>query len=85
MENSHKNNFDSCNYRNSNSNNNHHKYTMKITIKKVNKGWLVNGKEVEKLEGTEKTFFNEFLIAVKLNSNTEQLAAEIPTTENYKG
>lgn len=38
-----------------------------IEIKLINSKWLVNGKQYHELCGTEKQFFDEFIIIMKLN------------------
>jgi len=39
----------------------------KITIKKSNGKWLINGKTYEKLEANEKIFFDRFLSYMREN------------------
>lgn len=56
---------------------------MRISIKKVGKKWEVNGKCPNKLQGVEKTFFEEFLISMRLNYKIEN--NETITAENYIG
>jgi len=45
---------------------------MKIDIKKVDGKWLINGKSSEKWIYEEKTFFDEFLIAMRLMDGAEK-------------
>ncbi len=56
---------------------------MRIHIKKVNGKWEVNGKPYCQLEGKEKAFFNEFLIAMRLNYKIENQPTVV--AENYVG
>ncbi len=44
----------------------------KIEIKLTNSKWLINGKQYHELFGTEKTFFDEFIIAMKINFEAER-------------
>jgi hypothetical protein len=44
----------------------------KIEIKRINSKWLINGKQYPELCGTEKTFFDEFLIAMRINFEAEK-------------
>ena len=48
---------------------------MKIEIIKYNGKWLINGKQYHELEYTEKMFFDEFLIAMKLDFEAEKQLA----------
>jgi len=57
---------------------------MRISIKKVGKKWEVNGKCPNKLQGVEKTFFEEFLVAMKLDYTIENKEVLL-TAENYIG
>jgi len=45
---------------------------MKMDIKRVSGKWLLNGKQYPELEGKEKTFFDEFLIAMRLMEGAEK-------------
>ena len=56
---------------------------MRITIKKVNGKWEVNGKHYNQLQGVEKKFFDEFVTAMKLGYKIEN--DESVTAENYIG
>lgn len=38
-----------------------------ITIKLENNKWLINGKQYKDLSYPEKVFFDEFLIAIRIN------------------
>ena len=44
----------------------------KIEIELVNGKWLINGKEQKDLTYVEKNFFDEFLIAMRLNFEAEK-------------
>lgn len=44
---------------------------MKITIKKENGHWTVNGKKYAEMNLTEQRFFNEFISCVKLEGNSK--------------
>ena len=44
---------------------------MKIEIKKVDGKWLVNDKQYPDLTYSEKVFFDEFLIAMRLMNGIE--------------
>jgi hypothetical protein len=44
----------------------------KIEIVKENGKWLVNGKPYAELSYTEKLFFDEFLIAIRLEDGMKQ-------------
>ena len=43
---------------------------MTIEIKRTAGKWLVNGKPYHKISGEEKTFFDNFIAAMKENFNT---------------
>jgi len=43
-----------------------------IEIKKVNTKWLINGKQYADLSEREKIFFDEFLIAMRINFGAEK-------------
>jgi hypothetical protein len=58
---------------------------MRIQIKKVNGKWEVNGKSYSTLEGKEKLFFEEFLVAMRLNYHFEKSKRELVVAENYIG
>ncbi len=45
---------------------------IKMDIKRVSGKWLLNGKQYPELEGKEKTFFDEFLIAMRLMEGAEK-------------
>lgn len=57
---------------------------MKITIKKVNGKWLINGKQYNQLSTVEKSFFDEFIVAMRMNYDLENLQ-DVPDAENYIG
>lgn len=57
---------------------------MKITIKKVHGKWQINGKSYNNLTPVEKSFFNEFIIAMRLCYDLENIP-ETPSAENYIG
>jgi hypothetical protein len=44
----------------------------KMDIKRVAGKWLLNGKQYFELEGKEKTFFDEFIIAMRLMKEMEK-------------
>jgi hypothetical protein len=44
---------------------------MKIVIQLINSKWLINGKQYSELNNSEKTFFGEFLIAMRINIGAE--------------
>lgn len=44
----------------------------KIEIQLINGKWLINGKEYKDLTYVEKNFFDEFLVAIKLNFEAEK-------------
>lgn len=46
-------------------------FFMKITIKKENGHWTVNGKKYAEMNLTEQRFFNEFISCVKLEGNSK--------------
>lgn len=61
---------------------------MKITIKKERGKWLVNGKKYSDLAGPEKTFFDEFIVAMRLNyeiENPNQSSSPETTAQDYVG
>lgn len=43
-----------------------------IEIKKVNTKWLINGKPYVDLSEREKRFFDEFIIAMRINFGAEK-------------
>ena len=49
----------------------------KIEIVLENGKWLINGKQYSELSYSEKTFFDEFLIAVRINIGAENSEAEL--------
>lgn len=57
---------------------------MRISIEKVNGKWLINGKCYSELSDVEKTFFDEFIIAMRLNWELEY-QKKLPPAENYVG
>ena len=44
----------------------------KIEIALENGKWLINGKQYHELGGTERIFFDEFLIAMRINFEAER-------------
>jgi hypothetical protein len=48
---------------------------MKMEIKRIAGKWLLNGKQYAELEGKEKTFFDEFLIAMRLMKGIDKRKA----------
>lgn len=45
---------------------------MKIEIELTSGKWLINGKQYKDLSGVERMFFDEFLIAMKINPPTNE-------------
>lgn len=43
-----------------------------ITIELVNSKWLINGKQYSELTYSERAFFDEFLIAMRINFGAEK-------------
>ncbi len=45
---------------------------MRIEVKKTDGKWLINGKTYDKISDKEKTFFDEFIIAMRWRYECEQ-------------
>jgi len=47
----------------------------KMDIKRIAGKWMLNGKSYPELEGKEKTFFDEFIIAMRLMKGVDKRKA----------